>query len=417
VRLDVTDRRFRQQARRWLADLDDATVTDLRAVFAASPGYYPTTLHHLWKIELRRRRLTPAAGPPVRSIGGSPVMPVAHPADYDWRFTSETARTLAARAVAELPDGAVVAHLGTPSTFLAGQEFQPSYRHVLMERNQATIDALRTGGQAGGEVIRLDLAAEQPPNLEAAAVILDPPWYPADTLAFLAGGSLACRLGARLWLCQPAPATRPGVAEERAALLAELPTLGLACEAVLSGDVRYHTPHFEAMSLRATLAGVTVPGAWRAGDLLRLRKTAAVAFRAPAAGSDRSWREARFGPVRIKLRASNGEHDLAPLVPGDVLATVSRRDPIRDRIGVWTSGNRVFGLANPGPVAGLIDRCHHDLEKARFTLARTLDHAGILGIPADTATRLFDLLLVELQEHLDQHTTTGGPAYERTGHS
>lgn len=176
---------------------------------------------------------------------------------------------------------------------------------------------------------------------------------------------------------------------------------------MLPGEVRYRTPHFEAMSLRATLAEVTVPGTWRAGDLLRLRKTATVVFRAPSPGGDRSWREARFGPVRIKLRASAAEHDLAPLVPGDLLATVSRRDPIRDRIGVWTSGNRVYGLVNPGPVADLIGRCHRDLERARFTLARTLDHAGPLGIPAYTATRLFDLLLVELQEHLD-HAITGG---------
>jgi hypothetical protein len=137
---------------------------------------------------------------------------------------------------------------------------------------------------------------------------------------------------------QPTPATRPGVAAERAALLAALPTLGLACEAVWSAEVRYHTPHFEAMSLRTTLAEVSVPGTWRAGDLLQLRKVATVVHRAPAAGGDRSWREARFGPVRIKLRASNGEHDLAPLLPGDVLATVSRRDPIRSgSVTVWPS--------------------------------------------------------------------------------
>lgn len=241
MRLDVTDRHFRQAALRWLAGLDDATVADLRAVFAASPGYYPTTLHHLWKVELARRGLTPA-GPPVRSLGdGSPMMPVAHPADYDWRFTAETARSLAARAVAGLSNGATVAHLGTPSTFLAGREFQPSYRHVLVERNQATIDALGTGGQRGAEVIRVDLTAEQPAHLDAATAILDPPWYPADTLAFLAGGSLACRLGARLWLCQPTVATRPGVADERAALLAEMPMLGLACEAGVTG--RGALPH------------------------------------------------------------------------------------------------------------------------------------------------------------------------------
>jgi hypothetical protein len=164
MRLDVTDRRFRQAAQQWLSRLDDATVADVRAVFAASPGYYPTTLHQLWRIELRRRGLIATCAPTRSTDAGRPVMPVAHPADYDWRFTPETARTLVARAVAGLPNRAVVAHLGTPSTFLAGQEFQPAYRHVLMERNQAAIDALRTGNRAAGaDLIRVDLAAEQPP--------------------------------------------------------------------------------------------------------------------------------------------------------------------------------------------------------------------------------------------------------------
>jgi hypothetical protein len=35
----------------------------------------------------------------------------------------------------------------------------------------------------------------------------------------------------------------------------------------------------------------------------------------------------------------------------------------------------------------------------QFTLTRALDHARRLGVPASTASRLFDVLLVELQEH------------------
>lgn len=347
MRFDITDRSFRSGVRRWLAGLDDATVADVREVFAVSPGYYPTTLHQLWHAELARRGLKPAPQPD--SSRAARPMPVPHPADYDWRFTSQTTLSLVQDAVTGLAEGATVAHLGTPSTFTAGLVYQPRYRHVLMERNPVITDALRSEPITNrAEIIRVDLTADPAPGLDADTAIIDPPWYPADTLAFLAAASTSCRTGARLWLCQPTPATRPTVAAERATLQTALPSLGLDLQAVWPAALRYRTPHFEANSLRATLAEAEsiVPHTWRVGDLLRLYKTSPATWQPPPTAAQR-WRDSTFGPVRIKLRPSGAATNLSPLVAGDVLATVSRRDPIRHRIGVWTSGNRVFGLSDP----------------------------------------------------------------------
>jgi hypothetical protein len=43
--------------------------------------------------------------------------------------------------------------------------------------------------------------------------------------------------------------------------------------------------------------------------------------------------------------------------------------------------------------------CNNDLESIQFTFARALGHAHALGLSDSTARRLFDVLLIELQEH------------------
>ena len=51
-----------------------------------------------------------------------------------------------------------------------------------------------------------------------------------------------------------------------------------------------------------------------------------------------------FSEERIRLLNDAAFRDprLKSLVPGDILPTVSRRDPRRQQVDVWTSGNRVF---------------------------------------------------------------------------
>lgn len=384
---------FRQEAAAWLQSLADATVTDLTAVFRSSPGYYPTTLAQLWRDEVNRRGL--ANGTVVVNGANETVrLPVCHPGDYEWRFTDEAAMALVDHASTGLPADALVAHVGTPTTFVVGRARCPQHTHALLERNSSVIRSLGNTGH----MYQIDLTTDKPPSLGARAAIVDPPWYPADTQAFLWATNAACALGARIVLCQPTLATRPGVAEERAALLDELPRLGYAYRRFDAAFIRYRMPHFEAASLKVTAPDLPVPDDWRVGDTLTLEKIDEAAPQlAPTATAD-AWQEVAFGPVRIKLRRTKSP-DLGPLVPGDVLDTVSRRDPIRDQIGLWTSGNRVFSLNDPAIFGKLITLCHTDVMQSQFTLNGTLAHAAAVRLDADTARRLFDLLLIEFQEH------------------
>ncbi len=396
MRLDTSDGRFTGAARQWLRSLDDDTLSDAKAIFEASPGYYPTTLLSLRQAELQDRGLTTSTQQ-LASIAEATSLPVCHPVDYEWRFSEGTATWLARNAMASLKGGETVAHVGTPTTFIVAARNRGSCRHLLLERSRAVIDTLASRSGEGNSIIPIDLDTDVPPCLGAAAAIVDPPWYPDDTVVFLAATSHACRLGASILLCQPTIATRPGVSEEREALLAELPRLGLAHTGTQPAAVRYVTPHFEAMSLRLAPQGTQVPVDWRKGDLLTLRKVTQVDYVRRSSQRDR-WSEAQFGPVRIKLRQSD-EVDLGNLIPGDVLNTVSRRDPVRQRIGFWTSGNRVFTLAHPKNIGNLVALCETDLRTGRFSLARTVDHAGDLGVSIWVCRKLFMILLAELEEH------------------
>jgi hypothetical protein len=168
--------------------------------------------------------------------------------------------------------------------------------------------------------------------------------------------------------------------------------IDIICRTIDAARVRYHMPHFETSSLKIAAPDLLVADDWRVGDVLTLEKISDAPSPLKRPVPAESWREAIFGPFRIKLRRT-GTTNLGPLVPGDVLDTVSRRDPIRKRIGLWTSGNRVFSLEDPDTIGDLIELCHTDVMKSKFTLG-ALVHARTVGVSRRVAQQLFDLLPV-----------------------
>jgi hypothetical protein len=402
MRFDLDDPAFQATIAQWLRVLDDDVLPDIARVFDESPGVYPTTLLALWVEELKRRGLKPR---PTSAAGRNDEpenLPVEHALDSDWRFSKDSAIELAALALSVAREGDFIAHVGTPSTFLRCVLGSAGQRHVLLDRNVSVLDAFEARGVGPPHImIGIDLRAVRRLRLQSAAAIVDPPWYLDDTLLFLGVAAEMCRLGARLILCQPTEGTRPGVAEERDALLAALPSLGLALDEVRSGAVRYVMPHFEALSLRTAVGDVQIPARWRRGDVLVLVRVGSVLRPQQRLREWQTWREATFGPVRIKLGERPTGEDLGELVTGDVMTTVSRRDPVREHIGLWTSGNRVFTLGSPEAIVKLISLCETDLMSGRFSLEPTMAHAELLGVDERVATKLFDLLQVEIREHCE----------------
>jgi hypothetical protein len=407
MKFDVAHETFRMTAVEWLSELDDEALLDVKSIFASSPGYYPSLIHELWLEVVAARGLT---APTLDTVGwwSYSDFPVGHPEECDWRFTDVTTMELLRDVTSGLTPGDRVAHIGAPSTFICGTREFSQFEHFLIERNASVTSALDDGS---GHVFNIDLSTSDTPMLGATGIVADPPWYPEETVAFLAASSRLGRTRGRVWLCQPTPATRPGVLDERAKILGQLDGLGLRYLRVLDRKARYDTPHFEAMSLRLTATPVGPSTPWRLGDVLVLEKIGPVRT-VPRPLPREAWFEVQFGPVRIKIRQSGALAELAPLVPGDVLDTVSRRDPVRSHIGVWTSGNRIFGTNDPVRVGKLISLCNSDLKCLQFTYAHTMRHAEKLGMSSSTAQMLFDVLLVELQEHQASEGVVGG----KSGH-
>jgi hypothetical protein len=73
------------------------------------------------------------------------------------------------------------------------------------------------------------------------------------------------------------------------------------------------------------------------------------------------WREFVINNVRIRVSINSEvptvqcNPQLVSLVEGDILSSVSTRHPLRAKVKVWTSGNRVFGCEAPAALASVLE--------------------------------------------------------------
>jgi hypothetical protein len=330
------------------------------------PGAYPGDVMAVVDQLADDRLLDPVTWQRLRSRSGtsdedhaaSVQLPDPHPLDYDWRWAPRTVHMLLTRCIQATSPGDTIALLGTP-TLLAAAAIRRERRWLLLEASQATTAALAS--RYPDRVVRCDLASGELPELHAQAVVADPPWYPDDTRVFLWAAARLAAADAPVLLAQPGPATRPGVLAERAGILSFAQSTGLEAARIHPAALAYVSPPFERTALHAAGLLPLVPLTWRRGDLIELRRTRAPTATRPQAHPDGRWREVTLNGARIRFRLDAAIHPgaadprLVRLVTGDILPTVSRRDPVRDRVRVWTASNRVFGCQAPALLARLAD--------------------------------------------------------------
>ncbi|BAZ03101.1 hypothetical protein NIES37_71140 (plasmid) [Tolypothrix tenuis PCC 7101] len=278
-------------------------------------------------------------------------LPIPHPLDYDWRFSDASARRLLNECakVTNLDDTIVL--LGTPSLLRMGIEESYSRRLVLLEANHTVTHSLAQVVPQT-QVIQCDVMREQLPSLTAAAVVLDPPWYPEHIQSFLWTASQLCQIGGHILLSMPPIGTRPGIQEEWVQILDWTQQIGLTLVKLEQSALSYVTPPFELNVLRAEGLNV-VSREWRRGNLaVFLRSHQAEIPRPTISSLDDGWTEEVLLGVRIRVRQPNilefTDPSLISIIPGDVLQSVSRRDSRRQLADVWTSGNRIFACQGRG---------------------------------------------------------------------
>ncbi|OAI51263.1 hypothetical protein AYO44_05020 [Planctomycetaceae bacterium SCGC AG-212-F19] len=276
--------------------------------------------------------------------------PVEHPLDFDWRFTAEAVRLLIERCQGRTFDS--VTFLGAPSLAREAVARARWASVSLFDQNPAIVEAIRASLR-GVTVTCIDLVWGDPVGVgDTAVAMADPPWYPEHIGAFLWAAGRLTRLGGRVLLSLPPVGTRPGISAEREAVFEWAAAFGLQLDSIAPGVLGYRTPPFERNALAA--AGVpAVPLDWRRGDLAEFVVTdkTSVGRPTPFEPADQ-WDQEAIGVVRIMCKRCSDRlfHDptLLPAVAGDILPSVSRRNPMRAAAEVWTCGNRVFRCKGVG---------------------------------------------------------------------
>jgi hypothetical protein len=358
---------FRRQVDRWTLAAVRHGVEHFEGLLSALPGVYPpiaaaslTRLCQQGTIPPNQYRQACARRP--RDDGGPircspPALPPPHPLDFDWRYTERTVDRLLHLAAGMTDPGDTIALLGTPSVYAAALDQGFDRKWVLLEGSEATVQRLQSAGPRQSvqlcDVLRGDI-----PELGAAAVVADPPWYPGHIEAFLWAATACVRQDAAIVMSLPPMGTRPGIASERRGFRSAVTAHGLEMKAIRRNWLTYTTPPFERNALLA--AGWDDPPVdWRRGDIAILRDHGSTVGPRPCIQpSSGDWDEVMLGWTRIRVlpTASGHEFDpsLQPLVPGNVLDDVSSRNPVRDKVNVWTSGNRIYHTRAPEAVLAML---------------------------------------------------------------
>jgi hypothetical protein len=333
---------------------------DFGSLVSSLPGVYPVDVLNSIRRQSIELKMTSGALPRMSNVNLLErtllYLPVPHPLDFDWRFSAEAGLRIldVCREVAGEAEHMVL--LGTPSLLPVVRARGLRSHVTFLDSNDATIDCL---GPLYPEVrmVKCALGSDPVPDLCSTVVIADPPWYPEYMADFIQASAVVLKLGGLLLLSCPPAGTRPGISREMCDLLSAAEALGLDLVRAIPSMLPYTSPLFEVNALSAASVP-TVPRDWRRGDLavFRLARESSLPRALTRVNSSDQWKEVTVYGVRIRVKTEREGDDmkspaLVSVVPGDILPTVSRRDPRRRLVSVWTSGNRVFGCQNP---AGLL---------------------------------------------------------------
>ena len=394
----------------WIIGAYRAGAQDFWHLVSLLPAVYPTVVRQAVE-RLIASSTVPAylavERPTWKSSGVSspdvPGLPTPNPLAFDWRYTRDTAGELLERVVASTDPTGTVGLLGSPSVYeMAGIRKAPR-QFILLDQN-GSLSIIGPQSLAGGIFRRCDMLHDAIDLPEVQAVLADPPWYEEETLAFLRTAALICADLGKVLLSSAPNGVRPGIQEERDRIVRAAKESGLTYLGTEPHVLSYATPFFEHNALRAAGFAHVMPN-WRRGDLLTFQR----------AGDSLSgptnpmllvpeWVQfdVRGATIWVRPRDQQGFIDpgLVPVVPGDILPTVSRRDVRREAADVWTAGNRIYrckGSHILSIILHAIRVSEAPLEAVRRSLQHSLDHLEAAKVETCIA-QVESIVQTELQE-------------------
>ena len=401
---------YQRDIDQWIIGAYRAGAQDFWHLVSMLPAVYPTIAREAVE-RLVAASVIPADLAIERSTRGSSGvsgaevtgLPTPNPLAFDWRYTKDTAGELLERVVALTDPTQTVALLGSPSVYKMAEIRVAPRQFVSLDQNGSLpIDG--SPPLMGNIFRRCDMqrdAIDLPP---VQAVLADPPWYEDETLAFLRTAARICASQGKVLLSSAPDGVRPGIREERERIISGAAESGLRFLGIEHLALSYATPFFEHNALRAD-GFAHVARDWRRGDLLIFERTGeSPPDTVNAIMRGAQWEQADISGATIWVRTKNhpgfADPGLVPLVPGDILPTVSRRDDRREAADVWTAGNRIYRCDGPhilSIILHAISVSKAPLEAVQRSLQHSLDHLEAAKVEISIA-QVERIIQTELQE-------------------
>ena len=278
-----------------------------------------------------------------------------HCLDYEWWFTHSGRERVAELLLYNnpLPTPESVAFLGSPLFGAFMSALLPESKVYILDKSGATLETIKKDVDSKRvRLVHYDAEDPLPRELVGIAdmVFFDPPWY-MDYYDLFLRRSLQLAYGryATVAFVLFPLLTRPASLQERKRVFEIAMSYGLSLVSMDTQVAHYYTPQFE----QETLAGKGIDAKnWRRGDLAVFisdgtRLPENIALRV----EEGYWQELIIGKIKVKVRVKDenpGTYispELLDFSDGNVaLPTVSRRDPIRKEIDLWTSTQRGFKI-------------------------------------------------------------------------
>ena len=268
------------------------------------------------------------------------MRPNPHPLDYDWRFSNECVT----KALNLLPTEGKIFSIGTPSLAFG---IRSRGQHITIVDRQELPEGI--------DHLQLDanVMAEIRENFDCS--IIDPPWYPEETVRWVSLGAASIKKHGQIFLSIWPDETRPNAIMDKKEFLKWVK--GWGDYDIIEGFFNYETPKFEKEALKAKQ--IDLKPSFRKGDLLKITKNSTPDVPLPII-KKHLWHRFVIGEYQLALRVNECEEIPSihkhPKANGWIWTSVSKRAIGRDQISLWDSNNKVAIVNGSNMILGELRR-------------------------------------------------------------
>ncbi len=333
-----------------------------------------------------------------------------HCLDYEWWFTHTSREDLAYKIINHnlLPVPKRIVFLGSPLLGAFISLLVPETEVYILDKSKSTLDIISKSLDLQRlHLIQYDAENPLPKELIGIAqmVFFDPPWY-VDYYELFLRRSMQLSYGnySTVAIVLFPVLTRPNSLQERKQVIEIAMSYGLSLVNIEPQAAHYLTPRFEQESLNKK--GIKVKN-WRKGDLVlflsdgsRLPENIAVKV------EQFQWKEAIVGKVKIKVKIKDENPNvyIAPEILiahgcDAILSSVSRRDPFRNEVDLWTSTQRGCKIKGWKAIWKIVEGMQDGLDTTEEIVDRIKEFYPGVDIP-DSVYEQVEEVRTQLKEYI-----------------